>query len=84
MKIVFTSSKSVINAMVDTLKSLGYNMESSGVKYLAHNHDKSFSTIGIELTGELTSLIFLGLYTQSTLQRSVDEVKANKSLMAIE
>jgi len=83
MKIVFTSSKSIINAMVDTLKSPGYKMEST-VKYLAHNHDAGFSTIGIELTGELTDLIFLGLYTQSTFQRSIDEVKANKSLMAIE
>lgn len=82
MKIVFTSSKAIINAMIDTLKSPGYSLDRK-IKYLAHNHDDGFSTISIELTGELTDLIFLGLYTQSTFQRSVDEVKANKHLKAI-
>lgn len=83
MQIVFTSSRTVIDAMVTTLKSPGYNMERR-VKYLSHTHHEGFSTIGIDLTGELTDLIFLGLYTQSTFQRSVDEVSANKSLMAIQ
>jgi hypothetical protein len=66
MKIIFTSNRQVIDAMVNTLHSVGYDMKNR-IELLGHTHYVGYSTIGLELKGELTDLIFLGINTQATL-----------------
>ena len=68
MKISFTSNRETIEALSNTLKSAGYAMHDR-IKLLGERHESGYSCAMIELTGELTDLIFLGIYTQNTAQQ---------------
>lgn len=81
MKFSFTSNREVIEALVKTCQSTGYIIDKR-VKLLGHYHEKGYSVAQLELTGELTDLIFLGLYTQSTIERSKNLNPNQSSLIA--
>lgn len=77
MKLSITSSKEVIDGLVKTLQSPGYNMQTR-VKLLNHFHDKGFSVANIDLVGELSDLFFMGLYTTSTIHMEAGYIHKRK------
>jgi len=63
MKFTFTSSKPMIEALV---KSQEGGLKVRGISIIKCNHDSGFSECQIEFTGELSDLVFLGVWTEHT------------------